>query len=375
MTTTGSGSVRRLRPYFWETFSPGQPYAARDIAALRAGVGREPGAVRGMRRLYRAQVFDEDRAAGQESAGLAAEHVALTLFGVHQQGRPRSVHRAGAGLGAACRVLRGCGQVSPIAVDRRMEALAGSLSSEELAHHLRPLVQLLRGAGIGLDYTRLLFDVRAWQQTEAEQNRRVRAWGLQYRDLARTDPGAPGPHLGASGEECSYWERYTPGASRAAAELAALRAGADREAGTVPAMWNLYRAEVSPYEQSTGALGSRLVAEHMVLVLFGLHQHGRRKVMHLPGMGLGTACGRLRDSGRGSAEGLERRFGNVLTAVDGHELGRHVRGLVSLLRVVDQPLDYSLLERDLLNWDVPGKQAAIRSRWDRTFHFTGSPSR
>ncbi|MFI2209616.1 type I-E CRISPR-associated protein Cse2/CasB [Streptomyces sp. NPDC020141] len=372
-----------MRPHFWETFAPGDPYAARSVAALRAGVGREPGAL--PRALHRVQVSDEVLMAGGVPAGFAAEHVALTLFGVHQQGQARPVHQSGVGLGAACRALRGCGQVSPIAVDRRMGALAGSLDLGELASHLRALVQQLRVAGLRLDYTRLFFDLRAWGRADPEHGRRVRAWGLQYADLARIGAGTPGPFLTAPGEDLAYWERYTPKAPRAAAELAALRGGADREAGTAPAMWHLYRAEVSPYEQSTGALGSRLAAEHSVLVLFGLHQHGRRKAMHAPGVGLGEACGRLRGSDRVGAHALERRFGNILTSVDGHELARHLRGLVPLLRAADQPLDYSRLQSDLRGWDVPdehaavrGRQntpagrAAIRSRWDRAFHSTAA---
>ncbi|GAA2248472.1 hypothetical protein GCM10010232_39820 [Streptomyces amakusaensis] len=373
MTGTTSASAGRgargLRPHFWETYAPGEPYAARSIAALRAGVGREPGAL--PKALHRVQVSDADQAAGSVPAGFAAEHVALTLFGVHQQGQARTVHQDGVGLGTACRALRGWGRASELAVDRRMEAVAGSLDLGELASHLRPLVQQLRGAGIGLDYTRLYFDLRAWQRAEPERDRRLRAWGLQYTDLARTDPGTAGPLLRTADEGRPYWERY-PNTPRAAAELAALRAGANREAGTVPAMWHLYRSKVSPYGQNTGALGSRLAAEHTVLVLFGLHQHGRRKTMHTPGVGLGEACGRLRAAGRGSAEALERRFGNILTAVDGHELGRHLRGLVPLLRAADQPLDYGLLQDDLHGWDVPEGRTAIRSRWDRAFHTTGA---
>ncbi|MER5769272.1 type I-E CRISPR-associated protein Cse2/CasB [Streptomyces sp. NPDC001985] len=388
MTGTSSTSHERgarRRPYFWETFTPGDSYAARNVAALRTGVDREPGAL--PMALHRVRGTEAEEAAGTVSAAFAAEHVALTLFGVHQQGQTRTVHQSGVGLGTACRALRGCGQVSPIAVDRRMDALAGALDQGELAHHLRPLVQQLRGAAVRLDYTRLFFDLLAWQQAEPEHERRVRAWGLQYTDLARTDPAAPGPFLRTPDEKPPYWERYTPVAPRAAAELAALRAGADRAAGTVPGTWNLYRAEVSPYEQTTGALGSRLATEHTVLVLFGLHQHGRRKAMHAPGVGLGEACARLRASGRGSAEALERRFGNILTSVDGHELGRHLRGLVPLLRTADQPLDYGRLQSDLRGWDIPDERTAIRggqnapagrtairSRWDRAFHSTRTPS-
>ncbi|MER6916067.1 type I-E CRISPR-associated protein Cse2/CasB [Streptomyces sp. NPDC000594] len=367
--TSARQGARTRRALFWESFNPGQPYAAADLAALRAGVGREPGSL--PRPLHRVQVSDADGTAGMVPVSFAAEHAALTLFGVHQQGQARPVHRPDTGLGDACRALRRSGRASPLAVDRRLDALAGSLDGDELAQHLRALVQLLRGAGIGLDYTRLFFDLRAWQLTEAERGQRVRAWGLQYTDLARTDSSGPGPLPGTPAAEGPYWEVHDPGAATSGAVLAALRSGAGREAGTVPAMWTLHRAGASPYEQATGASGDRLAVEHTALVLFGLHQQGQRKAMHTPGVGLGKACGRLRTTDRVGSEALARRFGNILTSVDSHELAQHLRGLIPLLRTAGQPLDYGLLQRDLTRWDQADEQPRVRGRWDRAFH---SPS-
>ncbi|MFD5558168.1 type I-E CRISPR-associated protein Cse2/CasB [Streptomyces sp. NPDC127068] len=381
-----------MRPHFWESFTPEQPYAAADLAALRAGVGCEPGTVRRMWALYRVRVTEADRVSGQTPVGLVAEHAVLTLFGVHQQGRTRTVHQSGAGLGDACWALRNSGRSSPEAVGRRLAAMAGSLDLGELTHHLRAVVAQLRGAGLGLDYTRLFFDLRAWQQEGAERDRRVRAWGLQYCDLARsraragagvgvaeaTDAVAAGGQepdvLGFDAERTPFWDTYAPSMPGAGANLAALRSGVNREAGTVPAMWHLYRTTVSLYEQCTGALGRPLAAEHAALALFGVHQYGRRRTMHTSGVSLGMACGNLRRSAQGSAEALERRFANILTSVDSHELAQHLRGLVPMLGGAEQPLDYGLLRADLLGWDDPERQSRIRSRWDKAYRAGGTPS-
>ncbi|GHB84675.1 hypothetical protein GCM10010347_64550 [Streptomyces cirratus] len=367
-TTTSARTGAGKRPHFWETFVPGPGHPLRNLAALRAGVGREPGTVPQMRPLYRVQVTDADQIAGRTTVALAAEHAALTLFGVHQQGRPQSVHQPGRGLGAACRALKASGRFSPAAVDRNISAAASSLDLHELHQHLRGLVQKLRIAGLGMDYTRLYFDLRAWQR-EPEHERRVRAWGLQYVDLARQDPTHPGPD-----DDRPYWESRTALEPGSGADLAALRAGMGREAGTVPQLWPLYRARIGSFEQNTGAPSPTLDAEHVALALFGVHQQGRRTAMHSTGVDLGQACRRVRASEHVSEEAFDRRFGNLLTSTDAAELQQHLRGLIPQLRDSSQPLDYTRLMSDLRNWDIPERQTAIRRRWDRTYRSSSSPT-
>jgi CRISPR system Cascade subunit CasB len=119
------------------------------------------------------------RADGRVSADLRAEHVALTLFAVHQQSRPRPMHRHGIGVGSALLALRRDGKFSPEAVDRRVSAAATATSLAEAAVHLRGLITQLRGIDHGLDYDQLFRDLRDWQFPDRVAAIR-RRWGGQY---------------------------------------------------------------------------------------------------------------------------------------------------------------------------------------------------
>jgi CRISPR system Cascade subunit CasB len=178
-----TGQTSRRRRHFWDQHTDGdgrwkgtdRPSGA-DLAALRAGLGREPGEVPQMWPYYR--TLSEQ---GGVTAWMAAEHLALSLFAVHQQGRDQPAHRAGVGLGQAVLALRRSDRYSPEAIDRRFAAAATAASLPELAGHLRRLITQLRaaGSGHGLDYTQLMHDLRSWQQPSRIAAVR-RKWGSQY---------------------------------------------------------------------------------------------------------------------------------------------------------------------------------------------------
>lgn len=163
--TDGDGAWNRRGP------APGE-----ELAALRRGIGRDPGTVASMWPYY-TQLDD----AGRRTERLEAEHLALTLFAVHQQSQARPVHRTGVGLGTALLALRRSGKFSEEALDRRVGAAATATSTGEVAHHLRGLVTQLRGVSdvAGLDYTRLFRDLRNWHIAERRAEVR-RRWGGQY---------------------------------------------------------------------------------------------------------------------------------------------------------------------------------------------------
>ncbi|HSV64872.1 MAG TPA: type I-E CRISPR-associated protein Cse2/CasB [Mycobacteriales bacterium] len=156
----------------WKRPDDGPP--GEDLAALRRGIGRQPGDVPEMWRFYTR--LSED---GEPTADLYAEHAALTLFAVHQQSKARPMHRGGVGVGRAVFELRRSTAFSPETVDRRFAAAATATSLPEVVTHLRGLVTQLRGIDQVLDYTRLYLDLRGWQ--DPEQRSRVRRhWGSQY---------------------------------------------------------------------------------------------------------------------------------------------------------------------------------------------------
>lgn len=171
------------RRFYWQRHTDGRgqwgqrgsPSGA-DLAALRHGIGREPGSVPEMWPYY--TTLTENGALTQR---LRAEHLALTLFAVHQQSQLQPVHRERVGLGTAVLALRRSEKFSPEAVDRRFGAAATATSLNEVAHHVRGLITQIRGLAPqpGLDYTRLFDDLRFLQSPEWRTAVR-RRWGAQY---------------------------------------------------------------------------------------------------------------------------------------------------------------------------------------------------
>ncbi|MGP4050080.1 type I-E CRISPR-associated protein Cse2/CasB [Streptomyces sp. 2A115] len=374
MSTASSVAGRRHRPFFWEEFAQ-QAYARRStwaergLRALRDGLGSEPGAAPAMRHLHRVELTDSQRDGDRLPDSYRAEHAALTLYGLHQAAGADPVHYPSVGLGTAVRSLReGVFSSRAGAAERRLLAAASAQDLEELVQHLRGLVPLLRHAAIGLDYTRLYRDLVAWQTPD--NGRVLRAWGLQYTAPAPAAVPEAAPRDEDGGRR--YWSAFVPGHPRAGADLAALRSGGGRAAGTVPAMWPFYRTRISKPLRDKGALTRDLVAEHSALTVFGLHQQGRTTTLHVPGTTPGDACRALLARGSGTDHtAIERRLGALLTSLDAGELAHHLRGLVPLLRRAGIGLDYDDLCRALRYWDEPQRpqeQPRIRNRWDRDFH-------
>ena len=176
MTTASKPPINR-GPWYWQTFTPGEAYVGRDLAALRKGVGRRVGDVPEMWPFYKS-IVSSNRPV-HENPRIEAEHAALTLFAVHQQSRPHSMHRDKTGLGTAARQLRRSGKFSEEAIDRRMNEIATATSVNELVVHLRGLVNLLRAAGFAMDYSQLRQDIERWHYPDARSQIRAR-WGSDY---------------------------------------------------------------------------------------------------------------------------------------------------------------------------------------------------
>lgn len=186
--------------WLWEELDPKETRAGAVLATLRTGVGRAPGDISGLWRYYRAVVPDKVAALGTIHPSLTAEHMALTLFAVHQQSQSARMHREGSPLGACLRALRvSAFSDNPDALDRRVKAAAATDSVEELAVHLRGLVRLLRDQKIPLDYTALVQDLADWHYPDA-RGRVRRRWGAQY--YVWTAPGSDDVD-GSSGAESS----------------------------------------------------------------------------------------------------------------------------------------------------------------------------
>ncbi|MCM0674873.1 type I-E CRISPR-associated protein Cse2/CasB [Micromonospora phytophila] len=157
-----------------------------------------------------------------------------------------------------------------------------------------------------------------------------------------------------------FWERDYSKQLPEGRDLAALRGGLSREAGAAPAMWPHYTRL-----QSDGWVTRDLRAEHAALALFAVHQQSQSRLMHQPNIGLGLAVAKLRVSGKFTADAVDKRFGAAATATSFTEVVAHLRGLVSQLRTLSpaQALDYTLLFRDLRDWQDQDRVHAVRRRW------------
>lgn len=162
-----------------------------------------------------------------------------------------------------------------------------------------------------------------------------------------------------------YWQRHTDGQGRwltgespPGADLAALRRGLGKDPGAVPEMWRYYTT-LNP----AGTWTPQLAAEHLALTLFAVHQQSKQDPMHRDGVvfAFGSAVRALHK--KFSPDAVDRRFAAAATATSPNELGMHLRGLVSQLHDIGQPLDYTLLLADLVAWHNPARIPAVRRRW------------
>jgi CRISPR system Cascade subunit CasB len=166
-----------------ESFANSRESALRaSLAVLRRGIGRSPGS---MPELWQAtfQGLPEDLLGmGREPTRVEwAVHTALTLYALHQQGKSlqeNCMHKDGQRLGMSIRALIH-GDDEEARIKRRFDAVATSGDLNELTNHLRGLVQLLRGAGVALDYAHLTEDLYYFQFPEARDSVRL-GWGRDF---------------------------------------------------------------------------------------------------------------------------------------------------------------------------------------------------
>jgi CRISPR system Cascade subunit CasB len=152
------------------------------LARLRRGVGSKPGS--------RPEIWDitlrdiPEALVGRWDNPSDAEwavHTALTLFALHQQGKDiksQCMSRDGYPLGTALRKLvRDDDDENRI--KRRFDKVATADSMEEISHHLRGLIQLMKAEDIPLDYPGLAEDLFRFQNPDLRDNIRLK-WGREY---------------------------------------------------------------------------------------------------------------------------------------------------------------------------------------------------
>jgi len=168
-----------------ERVRAGDSSAVAMMAHLRHAAGKPAGSVPDVWPITLAAELVRPGDGDEPSHPEIAVHIALTLYAVHQQSRPDRMHRRGVGFGRALRALHPAdAETDPIR--RRFQAVGTADSLDELVHHARGLVQLLRAAGQPLDYGLLADQLHAWQRGDEVRVRLV--WA---RDFYRTEPSTP----------------------------------------------------------------------------------------------------------------------------------------------------------------------------------------
>ncbi|MGW5331234.1 type I-E CRISPR-associated protein Cse2/CasB [Streptomyces bauhiniae] len=143
-------------------------------------------------------------------------------------------------------------------------------------------------------------------------------------------------------------------------DLAALRAGLGRQAFTEPRLWPYYRTPTD------GIVTRELQAEHAALTLYGLHQQSQSISMHRPGVRTGKALRALHE--RFGEEAVDRRVAATVGSTTVTAFVHRLRGLVTQLRSIQQPLDYDRLMQDIVRWHFPDGRSQVRRQWGLAFH-------
>ena len=151
------------------------------LAHLRRGVGCSPGEMPQLWGFFLDGMPEEWMGNHTPSRAEWAIYTALTLFALHQQGKdPETawMSQPDATLGKSVASLIGSSEEES-RVARRFHTLATSSSMEELSHHMRGMVQLLRSKNIPLDYPALAEDLFWYQNAEYQAQVRLR-WGQDF---------------------------------------------------------------------------------------------------------------------------------------------------------------------------------------------------
>lgn len=151
------------------------------LAELRRGVGKKPGDVPQLWGYFLQDMPEEFFGDKEPSKAEWAVYTSLTLFALHQQGKdPKSdtMNREGYSFGTAVNKLVH-NEDERERVARRFYAAATASSMDELSHHMRGIIQLLRGEGIPLDYPMLAADLYRYQFNSLVSNVRLK-WGQDF---------------------------------------------------------------------------------------------------------------------------------------------------------------------------------------------------
>ena len=148
------------------------------LAELRRGVGKHPGE---MPELW-GMIFDDipEEMLGKERASDAewAVYTALTLYALHRQGSDGDVFIKNVSVGKAAAGLVDS-EDDMQRVINRLNLVVTAVSREDLAYHLRGLIQLFRSRSISLDHALLAKEIYLFGNEDIANDIKLR-WGRDF---------------------------------------------------------------------------------------------------------------------------------------------------------------------------------------------------
>jgi CRISPR system Cascade subunit CasB len=175
----------------WLLKSENESFVRASLAKLRRGIGKPPGSLSNIWE-FTLQSLPEEFMSTRDEPTYAqwASYTAITLFALHQQGKdpnsaPMSVSNWPLGS-AVSKLAYARGEGSEDAIKKRFDAVVTADSVEELAHHLRGIIQLLKSEGIPLDYPDLAEDIYKFQFPDMRDGIRLK-WGQDYFRIRKGD--------------------------------------------------------------------------------------------------------------------------------------------------------------------------------------------
>lgn len=168
----------------------------------------------------------------------------------------------------------------------------------------------------------------------------------------------------------------TPRDPWAVRTLADLRHADAAHAGTDPALWEITLGHLPEDLVGHGASPATYAerAVHAAVVLYAIHQQSRPSPMHAKAIGLGQAVRMLSARRSTSTEwdpGTVSRFQHLCRAQQWAIRIENLRGLVTLMRSEDVPLDYGRLAADLWRLQTSASDRVLLD-WGRQLHHVPS---
>lgn len=158
-------------------------YSSGILAKLRRGVGKEPGEDPELMGYVVSRIPEDFLSKGSApSREEWAIYLSLTLFALHQQGHDITIHCMNSDEGSFGSSLRQIAIGDANAKERiakRLKAFGVSHDMNEAGYYLRQMIQLLRSAGVRVNYGELAKDLYVFQYTDGKQKVFLK-WGQDF---------------------------------------------------------------------------------------------------------------------------------------------------------------------------------------------------